>query len=357
MVCTKQVGEAETNKSRLQDSASDCEWAVLLPRCYADDDATQFLNSLIARGLSKNTVVAYGRALESLIIFTGCLAELCLDAPFVHRFIAHLRRTKSRHPGAAGGVLSPATIGQRVVAIRAYADYLIDRQILTRNPVSRGQVRWTSEGAAIPTRRGLVPSISKVPRLPSEEQWHRFLAVLQKSIVRDRLMVTLAYDGALRRNELVTLRLSDFDFSAREMSIRPEHSKNGRPRLLVYSELTSTLLRAYLSERRSLSSSCPNLFLSVSPRNRGKSLSGYTWGAVAARLADEANIPGFSTHTLRHLRLTDLARSGLDLKELALFAGHRGTGTTMTYIHLSGRDLAPAFARASKAFAQRFCAP
>lgn len=64
-------------------------------------------------------------------------------------------------------------------------------------------------------------------------------------------------------------------------------------------------------------------------------------------------MPGFSTHTLRHLRLTDLARAGLDLKEIALFAGHRSTGSTMAYIHLSGRDLARAFDRASQALANR----
>ena len=52
-------------------------------------------------------------------------------------------------------------------------------------------------------------------------------------------------------------------------------------------------------------------------------------------------------------RVTDLARAGLDLKEIALFAGHRSTGSTMAYIHLSGRDLARAFDRASQALANR----
>jgi integrase/recombinase XerD len=329
-------------------------WAHLLPRCNADGEATKFLRSLEARGLSSNTVIAYGRSLESLIEFTGHLATLRLDPPLVHGFLAHLRRTMSRHPGSTGAFLSQATIAQRLVALRAYADYLVDSQVLRSNPVARGQVRWTAEGAPVPTRRGLVPYGKRVPRLPTEEQWTRLLAVLRKSNIRDQLMVTLAYDGALRRDELVTLCLTDFDFAVREVSIRPEHSKNGRGRRLIYSETTSALLRAYLPERRTLRSSRPNLFLSVSPRNRGQALTGYTWGALAARLAQEAVIPGFSTHTLRHLRLTDLAKSGLDIKELALFAGHRGTGTTMSYIHLSGRDLAPAFARASEAFAKRF---
>lgn len=51
-------------------------------------------------------------------------------------------------------------------------------------------------------------------------------------------------------------------------------------------------------------------------------------------------MPRFSTHTTRHLCLTDLARMGWELHAIATFAGHRNPETTLTYIHLSGRDLA-----------------
>ncbi|MHB1958577.1 MAG: site-specific integrase [Acidobacteriaceae bacterium] len=47
----------------------------------------------------------------------------------------------------------------------------------------------------------------------------------------------------------------------------------------------------------------------------------------------------FSTRALRHLCLTDLARAGWDIHEIAAFAGHRSIQTTLLYIHLSGRDL------------------
>ncbi|MBO0783612.1 MAG: tyrosine-type recombinase/integrase, partial [Ktedonobacteraceae bacterium] len=58
-----------------------------------------------------------------------------------------------------------------------------------------------------------------------------------------------------------------------------------------------------------------------------------------------AELPGFTTHTLRHLCLTDLARSGWDVHEIAVFAGHRSIESTKGYIHLSGRDLATKFER------------
>jgi len=53
-----------------------------------------------------------------------------------------------------------------------------------------------------------------------------------------------------------------------------------------------------------------------------------------------ADLPRFSTHTMRHLCLTDLARMGWELHAIATFAGHRSTDSTLIYVHLSGRDLA-----------------
>ena len=82
------------------------------------------------------------------------------------------------------------------------------------------------------------------------------------------------------------------------------------------------------------------LFVSESPRNRGAGVSPWTWSKVVRSIALRAGVPAFSTHTLRHLCLTDLARSGWELHQIATFAGHRSTDTTQRYIHLSGRDLA-----------------
>lgn len=343
-------GDEPDNSSAVSQS----DWAHLLPRSSVDCVATAFLVHLEVRGLSRNTLLAYGRALESLIEVGGPLSKVRLDINGVHSFLAHLKRTPSRCRAANGKQLAPATIKQRVVGLRAFADYLVDCGSLEHNPVARGSIRRTAEGEAIPMRRGLVTVPKRVPRLPSEEQWERLLGALRPRPARDRLMFMLAYDGALRRNELVTLRLDDFDFAARHITIRPENSKGGYGRTVVYSPTTSSLLRSYLPERRQLAPNSPFLFLSVSPRNRSAPVSGYTWGLLAAALAREAEVPGFSTHTLRHLRLTDLARAGLDIKEIGLFAGHRSLDSTMIYIHLSGRDLARVFDRASRVLANRF---
>lgn len=329
-------------------------WGRLLPRCASDRLASAFLAYLEVRGLSRNTIFAYGRTLEGLIEFGGDLEALRLDVPRVHAFLRHLLQMPSRHPGAKGTTLSRATIAQRLAGLRAYADYLVDCGHLDRNPVTRGGIYRTAQGEAVPIRRGLLPRPRHLPKLPTDEQWKNLLQALRLRPARDNLMFMVAYDGALRRNEVVTLRLDDFDFSARQVAVRPENSKGGYGRTVIYSPATGDLLSDYLRERRRLAPLSRCLFISASPRNAGRPVGGYTWGLLAATLAREADIPDFSTHTLRHLRLTDLARAGLDIKELARFAGHRSLESTMTYIHLSGRDMALAFRRASPVLIDRF---
>ena len=71
----------------------------------------------------------------------------------------------------------------------------------------------------------------------------------------------------------------------------------------------------------------------------------WTWSKVVRRIALAAGVERFSTHTTRHLCLTDLARMGWELHAIAAFAGHRSTESTLRYIHLSGRDLADKLSR------------
>ena len=63
------------------------------------------------------------------------------------------------------------------------------------------------------------------------------------------------------------------------------------------------------------------------------------------RIGLAAGVERFSTHTTRHLCLTDLARMGWEIHAIATFAGHRSTDTTLQYIHLSGRELAEKLSR------------
>jgi integrase/recombinase XerD len=234
--------------------------------------------------------------------------------------------------------LSNATLQLRLTAVRLFYDYLVEEGVRERNPVARGRYRPGRWAAG--TERGLVRRTSRLPWIPTDAQWRTLLEVAREEPIRNRLMLALAYDAALRREELCLLASDDVDPAHRTLRIRPETTKSGRGRVVPYSAAAGQLLADYLRHRRTLTRSRGALFVSESRRNRGEPITPWTWSKVVRAIALRAQLPAFSTHTLRHLCLTDLARSGWELHQIATFAGHQSTQTTLAYIHLSGRELA-----------------
>jgi integrase len=188
--------------------------------------------------------------------------------------------------------------------------------------------------------RGLIPRFKKLPWIPNDDQWLAVIDAARSEPIRSRLMLALSYDAALRREEVCSLRTSDIDPARRTIGIRAECTKNRRARVVPYSEATALLYAAYLQRRREISTERGPLFLSESRRNRAQPITIWTWSKAVEGISDRAAVPEFTTHTSRHLCLTDLARSNWDIHEIATFAGHRSIDSTLLYIHLSGRELA-----------------
>ena len=307
--------------------------------------ATQWLTIWADLGRSPRTIEAYARALTG---YLECCERHKTDPMVAGReqIAIYLRELRSRpriHTrGAAEGEqrvgLANATLQQRLVAVRLFYDYLIEEGLRTSNPVGRGQ--GASGGGSGRPSRGLLTRQTELPWIPSEEQWQAVLAVFATEPARNRLMAALAYDAALRREELCSLRTDDIDPSRRMLRIRAETTKTRAGRAVPYSACTGVLLTAYLRHRAVISRDRGPLFLSESRRNYGRPLTLWTWSKVVRRIAVTADVEGFSTHTMRHLCLTDLARMGWGLHAIATFAGHRSLESTLRYIHLSGRELA-----------------
>ena len=302
--------------------------------------AREWLQFQAARGLAANTLDAYGRDLDAYLRFLasagisfGSVTRSTLGAYI--RSIAELPAPRVPKDGReTRTTLSNATLQQHLTVVRLFHDFLVEENICTRNAL-----RPAVGG------RSLIQRHHRIPWIPSEEQWQGILQVCKRESLRNRVMLAMSYDAALRREEICSLETTDIDPAHRLLRIRLEATKGRRERIVPYSVATSELFGRYLSERRSLSRECGPLFLSESNRNQGKPISIWTWSKVIARVSRECKLPRFTPHTERHLCLTDLARANWDIHEIATFAGHRNIQTTTLYIHLSGRDLAKKLAR------------
>jgi integrase/recombinase XerD len=303
---------------------------------------------------SWSVVEAYGRGLEDLLRFCeqqepplvieeatkADLAAYVQD--LVTRPNPHGQQILYLHSGSG---LSAQTIQLRLTAARLYYDHLVETGQRMRNPVGRGKYTRRSGFSVV---RQTLPSDerplvrrkpARQPWIPNDEQFKMLLAALAPEPLRNQVLFFLMYDGALRREELVLVEITDIDWAHREILLRPETCKNGSGRLVLFTQATATRLHAYLEYRRQIRPGLGRLFLSESDRNRASGITPEMINKVMRSIALRAGLPQFHPHTLRHLRLTHMARCGIAEHIIAEYAGHLALDTTRLYIHMSGRDI------------------
>jgi site-specific recombinase XerD len=341
-------------------------WAAY-PLVAAQPAAQAFVTSLAKRQMRPKTIDAYARNLEDMLrVFAASDPPTCVTeaaASDIESYVNDLyqrsppaHRTGIRHLNGSG--LSAATIEQRLVTARCFFDFCLHRGLRSalRNPVPRGTDGF---GAAHP-RRGVLPGRTRLPWVPSDAVWENLVShILRHESARNQAMIFLAYDGALRRTELVLLRLDDVDWSASLVTVRPETTKGGWGRSVTFSAATEVLLRRYVQgEREQIlrgfgGDAGGPLFVSESPRNAGAPLSSGTFNDVIERLRTQVGLPQLHPHTFRHLRCTILKRSGVALDDIALYAGHKSVETTRLYVHLAPQEVGKRIREATAPFDAR----
>jgi integrase/recombinase XerD len=324
-----------------------------------EKEAERWLSILENLGRAPNTLAAYRCALDNYLTF--CEEQQRPPQHVNREHISLYVRYMTGRPmpgkeappiGTIRSGLANATIRQRLTAVRLYYDHLVEEGIRADNPVGRS--RYTPHGGFGGARpRALVPRYTALPWIPDDGEWRALLEAARAGLLRNRLMLALAYDAGLRREELCSLATGDIDPANKLLHVRAETTKGRRARVVPYSVSTGALLSGYLAHRRTLTRERGALFVSESRRNRAAPITIWTWSKVVQALARQCGLPRLGTHTFRHLCLTDLARAGWELHEIATFAGHRSTSTTLLYIHLSGRELSAKLARAASLHGER----
>ena len=332
----------------------------LYPRVSAVPHARAFVIRLRRFSRRPKTVDAYARNLARYLAwFDEAPAERWLEAD-EGDLLAYLDDLRNgRVPGSSAGQkrvlpqnvvplsgsrIAEATVAQHVVTLRQFYEYLIRARHRCDpvNPVVRGGGRLTGDTA----QHGFVRRRGRLPWVAASEVWERIvLHIITQETSRNRAMIVVAYDGALRREELVSLRLDDYDRHRALLKVRAETSKSGRDRWVPLSPIGQRVLDYYLDhQRRALIDAfaldeCGPVFISESTRNPGRPLVPGAFNDVVQALRVTLKLPQLHPHTFRHQRLTALKVAGVPLEDIALFAGHVSTETTRLYLHLAPVEL------------------
>ena len=152
--------------------------------------ATEWLQLWTYLGRAPRTIDAYARGLAEYLQMceresTDPLTATRADIGIYVRELTE--RPSLRGPNIvsidSGSGLANATIQQRLVPVRLFYDYLMEEGLRESNPVGRD--RYTSGRRGSGNQDGLVPSLTKLPWIPTEQQWADILEVAAAEPVRN----------------------------------------------------------------------------------------------------------------------------------------------------------------------------
>ena len=311
-----------------------------LPLARGEAAARDWLEREAGAGLSAATIDAYSRAVERFLAY--CRERRIRPSAATTEHLAEYLREL-----AAGG-LGPAARQQRLAALRLFYAFVVERGLRRDNPAvtpPRGQ----APAASGDVRRGAPAPDGQEWWIPDEDEWLGVLEAAGAERPRTRVMLALAYDAALRREELCGLRPVDLDLRRRTVRVVPAVGTGvqmRKGRLVPLSTLVAEQCAAYLrgrapaaegggKDREGRGPESEGLFLSESPRNRAEPITIWTWSKVVQAIGRRAGVARFTTHTPRHLRLTDLARAGWNAAGISRFAGHLRRAAVLPYFRLA----------------------
>lgn len=278
---------------------------------------------------SANTVRAYR---HDLARWTAFCRTSAVD-PFGARprdVIAFIRAERMR-PNRRAGTVGARTMVRRLAAVRQWYAFLGLEPELTgvrRNPVPGGTPLRAAAGV-ITGRPTLLRYDRRHPETLPPEEIDRFVAQLTATRYRDKALVWLLKDGALRIHEALDLRLGDIHWAGRRVTVRAAKSRAERVVPLTAEALA--VLGAYLRLERPKALEHDYVFVCLGRRNFGRPFRYRAWVYICDQARRRAEAPQVHAHAFRHTGATNLAEGGMPLDSLRQLLGHRRIDTTLIY--------------------------
>lgn len=272
--------------------------------------------SLIKR-YSEKTVTAYATDLQQ---FTDYLAlQFGVNSPDT----ATNSQVKSWLVAVLRSGLSAKTVNRKKSSLRAYYRYLQKEGHITNNPVSRLKLAQTP--ALLPRSIPQKPLENALQEQFDEQSQEKASSFEAK---RNQLIIMLLYGAGIRREELINLKVKDFDKAKGFIKVLGKRKKE---RLVPVPEKVAALVNEWLKE---LSPASPESPLFITQKG-GKIYPMLVHRVVHDFLTLVQEAESKSPHAFRHSFATHLLNQGADLNAVKELLGHSSLAATQVYTNLS----------------------
>lgn len=147
------------------------------------------------------------------------------------------------------------------------------------------------------------------------------------SLLKHRIILTLAYSAGLRSKELINLKISDIDFERKTIHIK--QSKYKKDRIVPLSDYMAKGLKKYIAVEH------PHIWIFNGKELDGRySPKGLSW-VMRETLRKTKIQKKVNLHSLRHSYATHLLEDGVNIVKIKNLLGHVMISTTMIYLHVA----------------------
>lgn len=290
--------------------------------------------------LSPRTRTTYRQGLNALLRFLGGKGPHPLGAlteDTLARFNLWLRE---RYPDARLGEQGASrTARAYLMHARRFADWLdvcgllpdgVTYERLVRR-VDAGRGRRRQSYLQRPTDPDVIRVVRHYLETPLPEGPQARLTLL-----RNRALVAVLYDTAMRVSEALALSRADV-MDGRAEKVRLTRTKNGKPRTVFLGDEARRVVREYCAERTD--GGLAPLFASHGRGGAAAITAQHAWRIVKDAARAEGLYDNTSPHSLRHARAQHLLDAGMPLEWVSALLGHEHVDTTrIVYAYQTDED-------------------
>jgi len=290
----------------------------------------EYLKNMKAIGRSYYTIRVAGYTLKSFVRYLAgeqidTIEDLSRDV------IEDYQQELAFSLTAKGMPLSVRTQVKRLGTIKGFSRFLKEKDYLVHDPADG--IKLPKEPRRLP--RSILSPI-EIKRLIKAQD------VRTHGGYRNRVLLEILYDTAIRRSELSNIKLIDLDLDAGYLKVL---GKGDKERVVPLCKRVCGLIRNYiLFVRPSLLQGKDNGWLMLN--SNGGQLKAHTIWKIVKQCARTAKLKkNITTHTFRHTCATHMLKNGAPIRHLQEMLGHASLESTQIYTHVTINDLKEIHAR------------
>lgn len=271
-----------------------------------------FLNYLrFEKRFSPHTLTSYQQDLSQ---FAAFLVQTFGTLPCKNIETFHLRSWLASLKDEAN---KPRTINRKMAALSSFFKFLMQQQVVSKNPVEALHNLRTEE---------------RLPEFLKENEAEFLLETIDFPEgfqgKTERLICEMLYQTGMRRNELLQLKDNNVEWSLRQLRVL---GKGNKERLIPMSAEMLASIKEYQEAKKFLGFIETDALLVL---KNGKPLyAGYIYTTVKKYLTKVTTLKKKSPHILRHSFATHLLNHGANIQAIKDLLGHSSLAATQIYTH------------------------